>query len=118
MTDVQNVRLLIGDNDPTAYVYQDDELQGYLDIRDGSLRLAAADALNALANKLARSASKEVVGDYSLDNTLAPQMLRQQAEVLVTLENQTPAFGVAELNLGPMSETGIIASLLQRTGGL
>jgi len=115
MTPVEQVRLLIGDTDDTAQVYTDDQLQGFLDIRDQSIRLASADALFGLANKLARSAQKEVVGDYSIDNTSAPALLRQQATDLVNLENLTPAFGIAEENLSPMNERGIILNLLQRT---
>lgn len=117
-TNVQMVRALIGDNAAGSQVYTDDELATFLEIRDDAVRLAAADALNALANKMARGAQIEVVGDYRLDNTKGPELLRLAARELVSLENEialtTPAYGVAEENVSTFSERSIIANLLQR----
>lgn len=54
-TDLEKVRLLIGDTDSTAALFQDAEITHFLTVRSSNLYLAAADACEAAAAKFARA---------------------------------------------------------------
>ncbi len=51
MTDIDTVRLLIADTstDPTKQLLTDDQVQAFLDLEGGAVKLAAATALDAIA---------------------------------------------------------------------
>jgi hypothetical protein len=63
-TDVQRVRLLISDSG-TTQEFTDDEVQAFLDLEDGAIRLAAADALETLAGRLQSVESDDIKIDGS-----------------------------------------------------
>ena len=56
------LRLLIGDTDSTAPLFQDDELDYFLSVRSDSLLLSAADACEAAAVRFARAYDFETDG--------------------------------------------------------
>lgn len=76
-TDVQRVRLLISDTGTTPD-FADDDLQAFLDLEDGAIRLAAADALETKAGRLLTVDSDEI----KVDGSKQAANLRAQAETL------------------------------------
>lgn len=114
-TDAGKVRALIGDTDITNPQFTDDEVAAFLLLNNGSLLLAAADALDAMAAKAARGASITKLGDYQLDTTDAATQLQSLAEKLRDREYNTPAFAVVEDNVSGFSELEIIRNYLLRT---
>lgn len=61
-TDIEKLRLTIGDNDATAQLFTDDELQYFLDLNNDNILKAGADASDAAAAKFARSYNFETDG--------------------------------------------------------
>lgn len=53
-TDLDRFRILLGDRDSTAPIYNDVEAQWFIDQRPGNVMLAVADAADALAREYAR----------------------------------------------------------------
>ena len=64
MTDIDKVRLLIGDT-TVPYHYTDAQIQAFIDMSDDSLYIAAALALEAWAATLSETVDSEKIGDYS-----------------------------------------------------
>jgi hypothetical protein len=114
-TDLGKVRLIIGDTDSTAAQFQDEEISAFLLLNDSSLLLASADALDAMAAKIARGATITKLGDYQLDTTNAATQLQAAAEKLRDREYNTPAFGIVEDNVSGFNELEIIRNYLFRT---
>lgn len=52
-TDIQKIRLEIGDNDPAMPILADDEVQYFIDKNEGSLRKAALDCAKSILFRLA-----------------------------------------------------------------
>lgn len=76
------VRLYVNDTDSTNQIYQDEELDMFLGQNSGDPRLAAADALDALANKYAMNAISYSVTGFSMNRTAIAAQLRAQAKQL------------------------------------
>ena len=118
MTDVQKVRVLIGDTgtDLTKQSLTDDQLEVYLDIEFGDLLLAAALALDAMAAKADITPHQVSIGkfQYSAGRTQIRQ-LTQQAEAFRKRAYETPAFAVIEENLSSMNELIILRNWVLRT---
>ena len=53
LTDVQAVRLEIGDSDPVFFILSDEEIQYFLDKNEGSIRKASLDAAKSILFRLA-----------------------------------------------------------------
>lgn len=81
-SDRGQVRLLIGDVDPDDYLLPDEAIDGYLDIAGGTVKLAAADALDAIASSEALLSKKITTQDRSTDGPAVAQALRKHAEAL------------------------------------
>ncbi|MBG6085818.1 hypothetical protein [Zhihengliuella flava] len=99
-TPVGQVRLLIADLDDANPVLTDDMINGYLDLNDGSTRLAAADALMAIATTEVLLAKKIRTQDLSTDGPAVAEALRKQAQQLREDEAAIVGsfFGVVQLN--------------------
>jgi hypothetical protein len=76
------VRLMVSDTDSTNPIFQDEELDALLSRNSGDPRLAAADALDALANKYAMNAISYSVTGFSMNRTAIAAQLRSQAKQL------------------------------------
>jgi len=96
MTDIEKVRLKIGD---TAAVEQftDAELQSFLD-DEGSVRLASAAALEAWAAVYATNPDNESIGGYAYAQSITRKMLDLATRLRKT-DAETPAFEWAEPDL-------------------
>ena len=87
-TDIGKVRLLIGDTTIASAQFSDAELQVFLDLASDSIRMAAANALDAWAATLANNMKSENIGDYGYTRDSAANMkalaadLRAQAKAI------------------------------------
>lgn len=68
MDDIMIVRLLIGDveGSPFYQLLTDEQIQYFLDLNNGNVRLAARDAAIAASMQLAGAATRERVGDVEV----------------------------------------------------
>lgn len=81
-TDTGQVRLLIADTDPDNEIFTDDQLDGYLAIQHGSIKRAAADALDAIATSEALISKVITTQDRSSDGAKVADALRDHANAL------------------------------------
>ena len=117
-TPIFYVRLLIPDTDPTAPIFQDDEVQGFMDIntmtwqssmyyawQQGRQQLpltpsnffrAAALALRALAGNSARLANVTSLLDVKVGAAQAAAALNKQADSYMEMDDNSGAFAIAE----------------------
>lgn len=77
-TDLRRLRLLIADTDPGNRLFRVDELQDFLDI-EGTLKLAAAQALDTIASSEALVSKKIRTQDLSTDGPAVAKELRERA---------------------------------------
>ena len=91
-TQIGQVRLLISDNDETDEIFKDDELQAFLDM-EGSDKLAAAQALDTIADNKALASKVLTSSDVAVDGAKLADSLRKRA---IELRNQsdTPTSGI------------------------
>ena len=117
-TDVGAVRLTIGDTniDPTSNaVFSDEELQYWIDA-EGSVELAAAAALEALAASRARVAKMLKSLNYGEDTRGVAAELLKTAATLRERVSQVPAYGAAEKAYSDFSIADIVANEALREG--
>lgn len=96
-TDAGRVRLMIADTVDAGHTFEDNEIAAFLDINDGSVRFAAADALDSLAANYARLAKRIKVLDIDVDTKDAAKALREQAKALREQEDDSGNVEIAEL---------------------
>jgi hypothetical protein len=119
MTDVDKVRVLIGDDptDITKRQFTDDQIAVYLEVEEGDLLLAAALALDTLAAKADVTPHQVTIGkfQYSAGRTQIRQ-LTLQAEAFRKRAYETPAMAMIEENFG-VNELQILRNQILRTMG-
>ena len=78
LTDVETVRLLIGDTatSPFYQLFTDEEIQQFLDLNGGNVRQAARMAAIAASMQLAGWNTRETTGDISVWNELSTAYLK------------------------------------------
>lgn len=82
-TPVGQVRLLAGDLDTGEnQIFGDDELNGFLSIANGSIKRAAADAIDVIASSEALISKVITTQDRSVDGAKTADSLRKHAESL------------------------------------
>lgn len=96
-TDAGKVRLLISDTVEEGHIFEDAEIQAFLDLNDGSIRLAAADGLYAIAANKARLAKRIKVLDIDIDTRQLAKDLKDLADTLREQEDDDGSFQIAEL---------------------
>lgn len=96
-TDIGKVRMLITDRDESRPVFQDAEIQAYLDLEDSSIRRAAAAALETMASDQALVLKVIVTLDLETDGAKVSDALMKRAAVLRKTEDETGAFDIAEM---------------------
>lgn len=89
-TNIGKVRLLISDKNILNPVFQDEEIQVFLDNNSDVLNLAAAEALESWASSYGANANSERIGDYSYSQKIVDDMLNL-AKRLRERESSTPA---------------------------
>lgn len=78
-SDLRRVRLLIADTDPAYRLFRVDELQDFLDMEGGSVKLAAASALETIARSEALKSKVIRSQDLSTDGAKLAAELRASA---------------------------------------
>lgn len=78
------LRFLVSDTDTSSPIWQDEELDSLLTYNSSDPRIAAAEALEALASKYARNAISYGFTGFELDRTKVAEQLLKRANVLRT----------------------------------
>lgn len=81
-TDRGKVRLIIGDTDTANALFQDEELDAFLGLEGGDVRLAAAQALDAMASSETMIQKAIRLMDLSTDGPAVARQLREHAREL------------------------------------
>lgn len=78
LTDVEKVRLLVGDvpTSPFYMLFEDEEVEAFLDMNGGNVRLASRMAAIAASMQLAGWNTKEATGDIEVWNSLSTAYLK------------------------------------------
>ena len=105
MTDIEKVRLKIGDT-ILPYVFSDPEITFFLTDNSGNLNLAAADALEAWMAKYAMAPDSEKIGDYAYTQKIIANMNKLRTE-LREKDASTPYLTWAEMDLSGVEDTTI-----------
>jgi hypothetical protein len=126
MTNVEKVELLIGNSSLTP-PFEDDEIQAFLDMSNDAnlgggenIFLAAAYACDVLSARTvvgagAFAATGLSLGDYSTSTGSTSGTYSKQAQAWRDLVNNTPAFGVAEINTNTFAALQILRNNILRT---
>lgn len=101
-TDVGKVRLLISDTDRSNAVFQDEEIEAFLDLRDGNVKLAAATALRSLGGNAVLVRGKLRMLDLTTD---APAESEALAKLADRYEAEVDAAGVTAVVGGQEADT-------------
>lgn len=80
-TDIGKVRLLLSDTNETDEILKDEEYQVFLDM-EGSIKLAAAQALDTIADNEALASKTLTSNDVAIDGAKLADSLRKRAAVL------------------------------------
>lgn len=125
MTDIQKVRLLIGDQASAAFT-DDADIQAFLDLwsiyagTNDQLYMASYLALKSLGAKLVialRGGGSSVkIGDFEFSNQVTgiSKAFLDQAQGYYDLVMNTPAFAIAEENLSSFNELIIIDNFIYK----
>ena len=100
-TPVQQVQALIADVDSENPIFTDDQIQLYLDLNGASVRLAAADALDAIAISELMISKVIKTQDLQTDAASLAAELRARAAVLRQQDDAAAtadAFGIGDVN--------------------
>ena len=79
---VGQVRLILGDLDVNKQIFGDGELEGFLALADGSVKRAAAEALDTIASSEALISKKITTQDRASDGPAVADALRKHAAAL------------------------------------
>lgn len=100
-TDRGKVRLLISDTDTTDAIFDDAEIDVFLDLRGDDVHLAAATALRAIAGNEAQVLKRIRLLDLDLNGPAVAQSLRELAD---TYEREADdADGAGDLDWAPVA---------------
>jgi hypothetical protein len=111
-TDVGRVRLLITDTDVDNPIFQDEEIQVFLDmtISGGAndIRLAAAEALDTIARNEALVLKRITLMDLQTDGPAVAKALSEQADRLREQSDSDAEIDVIEMGLTDANRTEIL----------
>lgn len=113
-TDSGKVRLLCGDQSEDGRIFEDAEIDAFLAIEDGSIRFAAATALEAIAASEVLIQKKIKLLDIETDGPACAKALMELAGKLRDAEEQTGSFDVAEQVYPPFGLQDRLWRQLQR----
>ncbi len=116
MTSIDKIRLLIGDQEEE--LFEDFELQAFLDMNANSVFMAAAMALDTLATQSSSSTSEGFsLGNWSeTGSTSKTDAYSAAADKLRELEYNTPAFAFGQENLSEFNALKMVRNQLLRLG--
>lgn len=108
-TPAGKVRMLARDTVEAAALFTDDEITAFLDLQNQDVKLAAADALDAVADNQVLLLKKVKLGDIGTDGPAVAEALRDSANRLrkQVYGEDDAGFEIAELNTGFESQRQI-----------
>lgn len=115
-TDRGRVRMLITDRDEENPIFQDAEIDAFLDMNDDSVRLAAASALETIATDQALVLKVLVTLDLETDGAKVADSLMKRAASLRAQEESVGAFDVAEMVVNDFSTRERLFNEILREG--
>ena len=107
-TDRGRVRLLATDTDSDNPIFQDIEIDTFLDIEEDSVKLAAAMALETIASQEALIQKKIKLGDLQTDGPAVAKELRDRAARLRESVDSEVLFDFAQMADSPNAAAEII----------
>jgi hypothetical protein len=117
-TPVGQVRFLIGDTDtttPANQLFTDEEITAMLGLLGGSIYQVAAACCEQLARRYASLSSSVKIGDYQFSGESAAKNYLDMAARFRDVEDNMPAFAIAEENLSGFNELILIRNYVLRT---
>jgi hypothetical protein len=100
-TDAGKVRLIIKDTDTAdtaKQIFQDAEIDAFLELQDGDVKLAAAEALDTIASSQTLTLKKLKLGDIGTDGPAVAASLRNHAASLrAQVADSGDAFAIVDL---------------------
>ncbi len=114
---VGQVRFLLGDTNGAAPLFSDEEITGMLTLLQGSIYQVAAACCERLARGFASANNQVKIGDFGYQSESSAQHYLDLAERFREVEENIPAFAVAEENLSGFNELAIIRNWVLRTEG-
>lgn len=109
-TDAGKVRLLIADSRDDGHLLEDDEVEAFLTMNTGNLRLAAADALDVIASNEALVQKAMQLLDIRTNGPAVAAELRKHAALLraqaaeEAVDGGDPGFDIAQYPAGSWAE--------------
>lgn len=79
---VRLVRLLTGDKAAREYIFTDDEMESFLELSNGNVYYAAADALDAIASNTAYTLKVLTILDVTTNGQATAEAIRASAAAL------------------------------------
>ena len=104
MTDIDKVRLLIGDTGSVQFT--DAQIQAFLDMASGSVLIAAGFALEAWAASVTGGLTSEKIGDYAYSKKDAEQKLALAKEYKAE-DARKPYMTWSEMDLTGIDDTTV-----------
>lgn len=117
MSEVEDIRLLIGDLDPANQLFTDSQVEAFLRLGGGSAYRGAAEALRVIARSEVMISKKITTQDLSTDGPAVAAELRKQAAELDAKADALDAAGeggFAEFIPGPGSGAGAVEGVERR----
>lgn len=109
-TDVGRVRLLIADMTEGDFIFPDSNIEAFLDMEDGDLLLASAQALEVMASNEAMVMKKIRLLDLETDGPAVSAELRQLAKSYRDRAEQDVIFEIATMNVDVFTERHLVAN--------
>lgn len=88
---VRLVRLLTGDKKEDDYIFDDQEMEDFLELNEGNVYYAAADALDAIAANAAYTLKVLTILDVTTNGQATADAIRQSAAALRARADQDAA---------------------------
>lgn len=107
MTNVEKVRLRIGDADSLIFT-TDAEIEEFLAANDDDILLSCADACRAIAAQAVLLERAVRIGNYSHDRKSAAATYMKLAEMFRGEVEDAPAYGFFEQTFSPFAEDDIL----------
>lgn len=112
-TDAGKVRLLVPDTRPDDYLLEDEEVDAFLSLNGGNIRLAAADALDTVASNEALVHKAITLLDLRTDGPKVAESLRKRSATLRAQAAEEsdagdPGFEIVENPLTPWQKRSYI----------
>jgi len=111
MTPIQEVRLQVGDLDPSLPVLTDDVYQYFLDRNSGSVRKSALEAARTILLRLSM-VSDETVDIFTVKGSRTAAEYRLSLNMFLKSPDLNPVFSTSDIYAGGISRQEILENVL------